>query len=186
MSFLKDLPLHVIRLGWSIDRTYDTQNESIGFDPERSPVISILDKLWCFATDHRIAWVDSDGLTEWHLEELMLKLQSIRAHTRIIITSGTWALRRIAETIQASKFLIRNNNEYLSTPSIVQAASLLPGFIGSDGDIRDTLLISKAFSEQLGPGAHMIVIWQTTQTVTELISNKYTAPQVPRTRRILY
>jgi hypothetical protein len=88
--------------------------------------------------------MNSHEFTDDDIGRLMKVLWSVSENTRIILTSGTGAIPKIAKKIQDSRFLIRRANDAWSTPNIVQVATHLPGFLRDQGDIRDSISIAHA------------------------------------------
>ncbi len=184
-----EYPIHIVRTWWSIDQVYHTEGESDWFDTDKSPVIHTLNRLWLrFQWDHRISWVNSSDLTEDHLEALMKVLWRISSDTRIIITSGTRAIPRIAGEIDKSKFLKRSPNNGWSNPNIVQVASHIPGSYWDRGDIRDSLSIAHATvsADTTIRWQHLIVVWRTLLFASDILSWKSQIPDTPDDMKVVF
>ena len=184
-----EFPIHIVRTWWNIDKVHHTQDESDWFDTDRSPVIHTLNRLWLsFQWDHRVSWVNSSDLTEEHLKTLMKVLWSVSENTRIIITSWTSAIPRIAKKIQNSKLLIRHPNLGWSTPNIVQVATHLPGFLWDQGDIRDSLSIAHATvsADTTIRWQHLIVVWRTLLFASDILSWGSQIPDTPDDMKVVF
>ena len=184
-----EFPIHIVRTWWKIDQVYRTKDESIWFDDSQSPVIHKLQRLWLrYDWDHRVSWVNSSDLTEEHLKALMKVLWNVSDYTRIIITSWTSAIPRIANEIDKSKFLKRQANVGWGTPNIVQVATHLPGFLWDLGDIRDSLSIAHATvsADTTIRWQHLIVVWRTLLFASDILSWKSQIPDTPDDMKVVF
>lgn len=182
-------PIHIVRTWWSIDQVYHTDTEAIWFDAEKSPVVHTLERLWLsYAKDRRVTWVNSSDLTEEHLIDLMRVLHNASHNTRIIITSGTGAIPRIAKKIKESKFLDRPNNELHSIPNIVQVATHLPWFLWDRGDIRDSISMAHTIlsTELHQRWQHLVVVWRTLLFASDILAWRVAIPKTPEDQKIIF
>ncbi len=171
--------INIIRTGWSADHIFNAEQEKTDFSLNHSPVLNTIKRIMVGRTDVtlndlRICGVNSDNLTSDLIREVISKVCCLHGtESRIIITSGTWALSQIGKALNESWALRTTAQYYYSVPRVVQVAAKLPWYLWTSGDLTTQLIIAFSLitSTMMTPWTHAIVVWWQLISYDELKNN---------------